>query len=208
MQRPHRRGQPVCCTSLSTEHLCSCISEYPSKMPSSRTAFFLQWRRAIYLADSWHIPRSWTSLQWRSCGIPLWCKSSCQTSPQDHTCPSHHKLIGLGTRSHLLTSSIMSHSICSRFLFECDIIQIFSAHMKLRRNNRVIVLVSHPLIFPLSVGSTTSFHSQRQTRHTHGPRDVDITFHGTSLLLHIIMSFQKALFADCIRSSAASHVFP
>ena len=30
-----------------------------------------------------------------------------------------------------------------------------------RRNNRVIVLVSHPLIFPLSAASTTSFHFQK-----------------------------------------------
>ena len=43
----------------------------------------------------------------------------------------HHRFAGLGTRSHLLASSITSRSICSRFFLECVMIQKLSAHMKL-----------------------------------------------------------------------------
>ena len=67
--RQHRRGQPLFDTSLSKERICFWKSEYLSRMLYWRIAFFLQWRRAIFFADSKHIPRSWTSLRREICGI-------------------------------------------------------------------------------------------------------------------------------------------
>ena len=73
------------------------------------------------------------------------------------------------------------------------------------RNDFVIVFVSHPSI----VGRVHDQFSlpKEKTAYTWSTNRCQLSFHGTCCW-YILMFFQKVLFVYCIRSSAASHVFP
>ena len=76
----------------------------------------------------------------------------------------------------------------------------------LMRNRRNSVLVSHSLI--LSKVCMVQDQCSLPKEKTAQTLSTNLISHGTSLLLYIRISFQKASFADCILSSMSSWDFP
>ena len=98
------------------------------------------------------------------------------------------------------------------FLAMLHVPVLLSTHVSssclLKRNNRIIVLVSHSLIFSIVCVVHDQFSLPNvKTAQTWSTSLWHLIFHGTSLLLNIRI-FQKTLFADSIRSSTASYAFP
>ena len=91
----------------------------------------------------------------------------------------HHRLAGLGSKSHLLASSTRSRNICSKISFECDMIQELSAHMKLQNlmSSSTFHVQENTLSFPhlfLHIGSNLGCHLATNVGL---PRFLDVNIH-------------------------------